>query len=373
MTKYFSICHADKDSFMHVLSVSLKKRLASIGGILVLVTLPFIINLQQAHAALITSSSVQMSDSRTSSTSVTYKVGFTFPSTTAIQCIQVKFGTTSGLGTQPTGMTSGSGFTLTGGGLTQGNWSNYGTNNGFLQIDASANQTPTATAATITWTGVTNTSTSGVFYAQITTYSTNTSHTCSGQVDQSNVMALTTTSGITASVSVDPSISFSIANYGSAVNGSGDSSPVTTTSTTVPFGTVAAGSTAWGSHTLTVGTNAAHGYDLYVRDTQSLTDSNSDTVRNQACVSSDCTAVGNAQSFDGSTTQSSFAYTADNSNKSFGSNKWLGFTTTNTDIASLTSATASDVTHVEYKVQISNAQAPGTYSTVIVYTVTPTY
>lgn len=350
-----------------------KKRLVSLALILALFTLPFVVNLQQAHAALITSSSVQMSDSRTSSTSVTYKVGFTFPSTTAVQCIIVKFGTTSSLGTQPTAMTSASGFTLTGGGLTQGNWSNFGTNNGFLQIDAATNQTPTATATTITWTGVTNTSTSGVFYAQVTTYSTNTSHTCTGQVDQSNVMALTTTAGITASVTVDPSVSFSVANYGSAVNGSGDTSPVTTTSTTVPFGTVAAGSTAWGSHTLTVGTNASHGYDLYVRDTQSLTDSNSDTVRNQACTSSDCTTIANATSFDGSTSQSSFAYTADNANKSFGSNKWLGFTTTNTDIASLTTSTASDVTHVEYKVEISNAQAPGTYSSVIVYTITPTY
>jgi hypothetical protein len=356
-----------------LLSLLSKKRSFSIGLIVLLLILPFIINLQQAQAALITSSSVQMGDSRTSSTNVTYKVGFTFPSTSAVQCIIVKFGTTSGLGTQPTAMTSASGFTLTGGGLTQGNWTNYGTNNGFLQIDAGSNQTPTATAATITWTGVTNTSTSGVFFAQITSYATNTSHTCTGQVDQSNVMAITTTAGVTATVSVDPSVSFTVANYGSAVNGSGDTSPITTTATTVPFGTVAGGATAWGSHTLTVGTNAAHGYDLYVRDTQSLTDSNSDTIRDQACASSNCTVVANAQTFDGSTTQSSLAYTGDNANKSFTSNKWLGFTTTNTDIASLTTATASDVTHVEYKVQISNAQQPGTYSTVIVYTITPTY
>lgn len=327
----------------------------------------------QTSAALITSSSVLMSDSRTSQTGVTYTVGFTFPSTTAIQCIIVKFGTTSTLGTQPTGMTSASGFTLSGGGLTQGNWTNYGTNNGFLQIDAGSGQTPTATAATITWTGVTNTSTSGNFYAQVTTYSTNTTHTCTGQVDQSNVMALTTTAGITATVTVDPTVTFSVADYGSAVNGSGDSSPVTTTSTTVPFGTVAAGATAWGSHTLTVSTNAAHGYNLYTRYTAQMTDSNADTVRDQACASSDCTTATNAQAFDGSSSQSSLAYTADNANVSFGSNQWLGFTTTNTKVASSGSAANADATHVEYKIAISNTQPPGSYSTVIIYNVAPTY
>lgn len=328
---------------------------------------------QRTNAALITSSSVLLSDSRTSHASTTYTVGFTFPSTTAIQCIIVKFGTTSALSSQPTAMTSGTGFTLSGGGLTQGNWSNYGTNNGFLQIDAGSDQTPTATPATIIWTGVTNTSTSGPFYAQITTYATNSSHTCTGQVDQSNVLALTTTAGITASVTVDPTVSFSVANYGSAVNGSGDSSPVTTTSTTVPFGTVAAGATAWGSHTLTVSTNASHGYSLYAKYTAALTDSNNDTVRDQACTSSDCTTAANATSFDGSSSQSSFAYTADNTNVSFGSNQWLGFTTTNTKVASNTSAVNADATHVEYKVAISNTQPPGTYSNTLVYNVAPTY
>lgn len=344
------------------------KKFLSVFLILILFALPFLTNLaQKAQAATLSSASVELGDSRTSQTNVTYTVGFTFPSTTAIQCIQVKFGTTSSLGTQPTAMTSASGFTLSGGGLTQGNWTNYGTNNGYLQIDAGTNQTPTATAATITWTGVTNTSTSGVFYAQITTYSTNTTHTCSGQVDQSNVMALTTTSGVTTTVTVDPSISFSVGDYGSAVNSSGDTSPVTTTATTIPFGNVSGGGTAWGSQTLTVGTNAAHGYSLYVKDTQSLTDTNSDTIRDQSGT------PGTAAAFDGSSSQSSFGYTADNANVVFGANKWAGLTTSNTAIASNTGAVASDATHVEYKVQVSNTQPAGTYSTVIVYTVAPSY
>ncbi len=335
---------------------------------------------QRTDAALLTTTSIVTYNETPSATSVKYDVTFTFPDTTAIECIQVKFATTSGMGTPATGMTSGSGFTLTGGGLTQGNWTNYGTTNGTLEIYAASGQTPSTSATTITWTGVTNssiTNPSNVF-AQITTYTTQSSSgaTCSTSVDQSNVMAMIYTTGVTASVSVDPSLSFTVVNYGSAVNGSGDTSPVTTTATTIPFATVAAGSTAWGSQTLTVGTNAAHGYNLYTDFSQSLTDANSDTIRNQACASADCTTAANAQSFDGSNTQSSFAYTADNANVSFGSNKWLGFVTPSTGkakIASNTGPIASDATHIEYKVEISNAQSPGTYSSVITFIAAPTY
>lgn len=362
-----------------VMRKTLLKKPLIVALLLLVIGVPlFVLNTQSAQAALITSSSVTPNDGRPSATGVSYAVTFTFPSTNNIQCIQVKFATTSAMSTPATGMTSGSGFSLTGGGLTQGNWTNSGSVNGTLQIDAATNQTPSTTPTTITWTGVTNssiTNPSNVF-AQITTYNTNTSHTCTGQVDQSNVMAIIFTSGVAASVTVDPSLSFTVANYGSAVNGSGDSTPVTTDATHIPFGTVAGGATSWGSQTLTVGTNASHGYNLYTNFSQSLTDSNNDTVRDQACASSDCTLATNAQSFDGSTTQSSFAYTADNTNVSIASNKWLGFVTPSTGralIASNGSAIASDATHIEYKVQVSNTQAPGTYSSVVTFMVAPTY
>lgn len=344
-----------------------KKRIAVVTLITIILSAgSFSYDVRQAQAALITNSSVQFGDSRPSATGVTYTVGFTFPSTTAIQCVQVKFATTTGMGTPATGMTSASGFSLTGGGLTQANWSNFGSTNGTLQVDAATNQTPSATAATITWTGVTNTSLS-TEYAQITTYSTNTSHVCSGQVDQSNVMALVTVSGVAASVSVDPSLTFSVANFGSAVNGSGDTSPVTTTSTTIPFGTVAAGSTAWGSQTLTTSTNASHGYTIYTRYAGTLTDANSDTFRTSAGT------PGAPISFDGSASQSSFGYTTDSTSVAFGANKWAGLTTTNTAIDTQTSPQNGNAFHVEYKVEPSNTQAPGSYTTTVIYTATPTY
>ncbi|MBI3341690.1 hypothetical protein HY024_01050 [Candidatus Curtissbacteria bacterium] len=351
--------------------------------LVVLLTLSAFLTLPaRADAGLLSSTSVQLSDSRPSQATTTYTATYTFSSTSAIKCIDLIFSDTTAhitltanpATTAPAGMTTTSAVktSVTGGGLTDGNWTLYNSTNGILQYEYATGATPTATSVTITTNTMTNPSASS-FYFQIATYSTLSTHTCSGLVDNSNVGALVTTAGVLTSVTVDPTLSFSVANYGSAVNGSGDSSPVTTTSATIPLGTVAAGSTAWGSQTLTVSTNAAHGYNLYARYTAQMTDAASDTLRDQACVSSDCSTAANAQTFDGSSTQSSLAYTADGNSVTFGSNKWLGFTTSNVKVANRTAAINADPTHVEVKVEISNVQPPGTYSTTLTYTADPTY
>jgi hypothetical protein len=321
-------------------------------------------------SGLLSSASVQLSDSRPSQAGTTYTALYTPSGTTSIKCINIVFATAADMtGGVPAALTTTSAVkgTISGGGLTDGDWSLYNTANGTLQYE-STGKTTAASATTIPTTTITNTSATA-FYAQITTYADISSHSCSTVVDQSNVIALATLAGVTTTVTVPPTISFAVANYGTAVNGSGDATPVTTTSTTVPFGTVAAGGTAWGSQTLTVSTNGAHGYTLYVRDSQSLTNANSDTIRNQSGTPA------SALAFDGSTSQSSFAYTADGTGVVFGDTptKWAGLTQVNAAVAIRTSAINADATHVEYKVGISNIQAPGTYSTVIAYTATPSY
>ena len=323
--------------------------------------------MQQIYAGLLSSASIQLSSSVPSATAVTYTTVFTFSGTTSIKCMNIVFATSADMtGGVPTGMTTTSSVkgTISGGGLTDANWALTNTTNGTLSYKYATGGTTTATAVTIPTTTITNTSIS-TFYAQVTTYSNTDCST--GQVDQSNVIALTTQSGVTTSVTVQPTLTFSVANYGTAVNGSGDASPVTTTASTVPLGTVAAGATAWGSQTLTASTNASHGYTLYVRDSVALTNPNSDTLRDQSGTPA------SANSFDGTTSQSSFAYTADGNGVAFGSNKWAGLAQTNTSIAVRAAAINSDPTHVEYKVEVSNTQPPGAYTTVIVYTATPSY
>ena len=342
----------------------------------------FMYNPTRVQAALLSSASVKLNNAQPSASNVTYQETFTFPGTTSIQCIDIIFAdtaahitlTTNPSTTAPSGMTTTSATkaSVSGGGLTDGNWTLYNTTNGILQYEYSTGQASTATQITITTNAITNPS-SGTFYAQIATYSTLATHTCSGLVDNSNVMALVTTSGVSATATVDPSLTFSVANYGSAVNGSGDTSPVTTTATTIPFGHITGGNSVWGSQTLTLSTNALHGYTIYASYSAQMTDTNNDTFRDQACTSSNCTTAANAIAYDGSSSQSSLGYTADNANVSFGSNHWLGLTTAGAAIASNTSAINSDVTHVEFKIEASNVQVPGTYSTTVIYTAVPTY
>lgn len=364
--------------------ISWRKALSIGLGILVIAVPFYTLTAPQAHAGLLSSSSVELSDPRPSNASTTYTVTYTFPGTTSIKCIDIVFGNAASdisissgpsTATAPTGMTTtsaakaGSGNGVVGGGLTDSNWTLYNTNNGVLQYEYSTGGASSATSVTITTTGVTNPS-GATFYAQVATYSSLSTHSCTGLVDNSNVMALATSGGVSTSVTVDPTISFSVAPYAAAVNTSGDTVDAITTASSIAFGNVSAGGSATAAaQLLTTSTNAAHGYNIYIRYDQALTNANSDTIRDQSGT------PGSAASFDGSTSQSSFAYTTDSatSGTTMGSNKWAGLSTTNTSIDNETAPQNAKALHVQYKLQLSNIQSPGTYSNVITYTATPTY
>jgi len=360
-----------------------KKSLSIVLSVLLLLVGFSLYFVQPAHAGLLTSSSIQLSDPRPSNSATTYTIKYTFPGTTSIQCIDVIFADTTGhitlttnpATTAPTGMTTTSSVYggTSGGGLTSGNWSLYNNTNGILQFEDSSGEASTATQITITATTNTNPSV-GTFYAQIATYSTLSTHTCSSLVDSSNVMALATTGGVTTSVTVDPTLSFSVAGYsGGGING-GPATDLITTGSSMAFGSVSAGGSATSAaQLLTTSTNAAHGYAIYIKNTQLLTNANSDTIAAQTCASSDCSTVANAQAFSGSSSVSSFGFTTDSSNDSITSNNWVGLTTSNVQIDHSTSPANASTVHVEYKLQLKNVQPPGTYSNVITYTATPTY
>lgn len=359
-----------------------KKSLSIVLGVLLIAVTFAVYFAPQAHAGLLSSASVQLSDPRPSNSPTTYTIKYTFPGTTSIKCIDVIFADTTAhitltanpATTAPGGMTTTSavyGGTV-GGGLTSGSWSLFNTNNGILQFENSTGEASTATTITITATTITNPSAS-TFYAQIATYSTLSTHTCSSLVDSSNVMAFQTQGGVTTSVTVDPTISFSVAGYSSAVNGAPAPNLISTGSS-IAFGNVSAGGSATqAAQLLTLSTNAAHGYAIYVRNTQLLTDANSDTIAAQTCASSDCSTVANNQAFSGSTSTSAFGFTTDSANDTITSNQFVGLTTSNVQIDHSSSPANASTLHVEYQLQLKNTQPPGTYSNVITYTATPTY
>jgi len=99
-----------------------RKKILSILALIALVLVPFLYNLQYAHAAGLTSAFNRVRNSTPSASSVQYETGWTFPGTTAIGCMQIKYTTTASGSTKPTGMTTtgASKVTVTGGGLTDG-------------------------------------------------------------------------------------------------------------------------------------------------------------------------------------------------------------------------------------------------------------
>jgi hypothetical protein len=134
---------------------------------------------QTYAAGLLSTASVQLGDSRPSQSGVTYTALFTPSGTTGIQCMNIVFNTSPDmLGSVPAVLltTSGVKGTISGGGLTDANWALYNTNNGTLQYESGSARTTSATAITIPTTTITNTSAT-TFYAQITTYSSLSTHT----------------------------------------------------------------------------------------------------------------------------------------------------------------------------------------------------
>lgn len=356
------------------LSIYSRKRALSVLLILCLVTASVAVypQITSATTGLLDTASVQMSNSQPSPATATYTGKFNIGTTNSIKCINIVFATNADMtGGVPAGLTTTSAVkgTLAGTGVTNTNWTLYNTVNGTLQFENSTGESHTAADAITAVPATTITNPSGSpFYAQITTYSTLSTHTCSGQVDQTNVMALVTNSGVSATVTVQPTLSLSVANYGSAVNGATGSTFAATTNSTIPFGVVAAGASKDGSQTLTVSTNAAHGYSLYVSDTGTMKDANNDTLADQTGT------PGSAAAFGGSASTSSFAYTADGS-VAFGSNLWAGLGNAQTQyaITTKTSAINADATHVQFRVEPSNTQPPGNYATTVVYTAVGSY
>lgn len=361
----------------------IKKRIktlaaASLAAILVFSTFTTLLINRADATGQLSSASIQLSNSVPSANAAGYTIGFKWAASYTVKCVVVVYATTAAGSTNPTGMTNATAAkgTVTGTGLTNGSWSLWNGNaDGSPQFEnATGDSVTSGNAAVFPMTNLTNPNSASTFYAQITTYDTLSTHTCSGARDTITV-AWATTTGITASVTVDPSLTFSVNSVADSESVNGDTTTATTTSSTIPFGTVAGDAVGIAAHDLTVSTNAAGGYTIYASYSAALTDGASHTI-------ADATGTNaSPATFTNSTTTSSFGYTTASTSLSgsasrFSGTKYAKFTTLAGEIAgnaAAPAAVASDTTRVGYKVAISNVQAPGTYTTTVGLVATPTY
>ena len=102
---------------------------------------------------------------------------------------------------------------------------------------------------------------------------------------------------VLVSVTIDETINFTVAGLSSSTSTCNNATTVTTTATTIPFGTLTAPSVATGSQQLTVSTNADAGYVVKIDedDQLSINGAGATTIADTICDDASCTHTTSAE------------------------------------------------------------------------------
>ena len=220
------------------------------------------------------------------------------------------------------------------------------------------------------------------------------SHTISlasttGYTDSGEIQ-VATLSGQTTDLAVSASLSVTVAQVASAQSVNNATTSITTTATTVPFGTMTVNADKVGAHDVTVSTNAAEGYTTSIRWFGSGT-TNGLTSGSNNCDGFSFGTATNAspQAWAAGTNPSGtaanadtcwYGYTTNDSTlgvgtadrfTSSGGNKWAPFDTTPYEVAY--APVNAEVTRIGHKVEVNALQPVGSYSGVTEYITTAVF
>ena len=348
------------------------KKIFGLIAILALLAGPFLGWDREARAAALTGGSLSLSDSRPSQTGVSYTFSWTGVTSATIKCIQVEFATTAAGGAAPTGMDT---STVQNGGGTYvtglSGWTAAQVSTGKVKLSNATGGT--GQNGTVIFNGIQNGSTADTAYYAI--FKTFAAEDCSGTPVDSGTVMFIYTAGQAVSLTVDPSLTFTITGVasGESVNGATTTVATSTGANTIPLGTVTASANAIAAHDLNVATNAGGGYTVFIRYTGKPTFGAND-IDNLATYTN-----GNPGSFSAAGTEA-FGYTTNDftlgtgTANRFSSGKWAAFNIANYEVAYNGSATTStQTTRVGYQVGISGSTPAGNYTTTVIFTATPTY
>ena len=348
------------------------KRRLNIASRIFISLLLFALPLVQVSSATLTTGSVTITDSRPTTTSVTYTIQFSNVSLSAIQCINVKFSDAATGGSKPTGMNiTAAAFGGTSNYVpTPANWTISNNNTtGVSSITYGTGETPaSASSRTVILTGITNGSTAGTtYYVQFSTF--NNTDCATSPVDSATI-AYIYTAGQVVTATVDPTLSFTISAVSNGQPVNGVNTTVTTTSSTVPLGTLSTGANSIAAQDLYVGTNANGGYTVTARYTGQLA-SGSHNFTNHGGSNGTPTPFSAAGTESFGYTTSDYSLGTGSANRFQGGN-WAAFTTSPLEV--LYSATAAAETlRFGYQAGISATTPAGIYTTTVVFVATPTY
>ncbi len=324
-------------------------------------------NVASVSAATLTSASVELGDSRTSTTSTYTTTASGFTTGTSIGCIEVALNDQAdGAGAIPAGITTTSSTLDSSTLITTGSWTVANGTNGTLSITNATGETPAANG-NVVWGAVTNGNTDQTYYALLTTY---TDASCTGGNEVDTVtMAFAYKDGTLVSLTIEPTLTFVVNAVASGQLVNSATTSILSTATGIDFGTaVTTSANGIAAHDLAVTTNASGGYNVYLRHTGQLTNESSDVIANHTGTNAAPT------SFPAAGTEA-WGYTTEDADLTqFTANTWAGFTTSNDLVMTNAAATAgTDTVRVGQQVGIATDTPAGTYSTTMIYTLVATY
>lgn len=175
------------------------------------------------------------------------------------------------------------------------------------------------------------------------------------------------------SLAVSPSLTFTINAVTSGTSVTAHNTVVTTTATTVPFGTLTINASATGAQYLHIDTNSNSGYGITVQQDGSLRKTNGTTITdfNSAAAAEQDGNVGFGYSLQSKAGSPTMVFNYNDSGRKFNAK---GFSsTTPIQIMSNTGPANGDEAYVDYYLKVNSSQAQGTYQNLITYIATPVY
>jgi len=359
--------------------------------LVILLALPPLVNLviNDASAAALTNYNVKINNSQASATGVSYTFNWTTSATTNIKQIDIQVCTTaSGTCVAPSGFSSGTPTLASDNIAGTGRTTSAPTANAFRVVVT----TPAAQAVqsmNLTFTGVTNPSTiNTTYYVRSTTYSDTGSTVIDGPTTAA--FAVLDTTSVAVSATVDPNFTFSVAGVSVAGNFNGGSGNinVSSTATTIPFGTIATGSARIAAQDLTVTTNASNGYAItashaanvqgtgapLISGTTNNIDPFTGSNASPATWSTPNGTTANVNTgFFGYSTEDATLCSGTANRFTNGGAKWAGSTTVGQELVCSASGVTSETTRVGWEIEANNIQPSGSYTGTVIYVATPTY
>jgi len=353
---------------------------------LILVLMAMYLSIAPAQAALITNRETKISDSRPGQTGVIYDFEGDH-TTTVVRCLRMRICTTAtGTCTVPTGLVTTNGVkdSVNWSGWDPANWTGYFGDNGDIRYKYPDGEEGD-TNYSFSTSNITNPTSAGTYFARVATYS---DVGCNTLVDE-GVTAFAIISGVTVTATVAETLTVTVSGIAAADCTQSSGTSVTTTATTVPFGTISPDTFYRGCQNIRVATNAPNGFSMTTQEQTNLR-SGTTNIPDTTCDATGCSEV-TARPWT-STAYPGYGHSCYNitgtpCNTVYAGDYFRQFACRGTDAECdpgiggetaqmfMSSSTAADVTgRILHRISVSPTQAAlADYTATIVYIVTPTF